>query len=135
MKYRGWIGILGFILTSGLLASANLQAKSGDGYSLEDTRLNTASDLVDVCTIGTGHDHYDVAMAFCYGFFEGAARYDDALAGPEWHGDILCEPPEVTRAQAVAVFIQYIEANPQYGSAPPVDGIFRALVDRWPCAE
>jgi hypothetical protein len=34
----------------------------------------------------------------------------------------------------VAVFIRYIEANPQYGSEPPVDGIFRALVDKWPCA-
>ena len=135
MKYRGWTGILGVILTSGLLTSANLQAESGNGYSLEDLRLNTSSDLVDVCTIGTGHEHHGVAMAFCYGFFEGAAHYDDALAGPEWHRDILCEPPEVTRAQAVAVFIRYIEANPQYGPEAPVDGIFRALVDKWPCTE
>jgi len=135
MKYSGWTGILGFILTSGLLTSAHLQAESGNGYSLEDLRLNTSSELVDVCTIGTGHDDHAVALAFCYGFFEGAAHYDDALAGPEWHRDILCEPPEVTRAQAVAVFVQYIEANPQYGAEGPVDGIFRALVDKWPCTE
>ena len=50
-------------------------------------------------------------------------------------GAIVCTPDTVTRTQAVAVFIQYIQANPQYVSEPPIDAIFRALIDKWPCPE
>jgi hypothetical protein len=135
MQGKGWVGILGLVLTLGLLSSASLRAAPGDGYSIEDLGLDTASELVDVCTLEAGHDDYEVAIAFCYGFFEGAANYDDSLAGPKWHRGILCEPPEVTRGQAVSVFIEYINANPQYGSELPVDAIFRALVDKWPCTD
>jgi len=135
MQFNSWIGIPGFVLTLGLLFSASLQAAPGDGYSIEDLGLSTASELVDVCTVDAGHDDHGTAMGFCYGFFEGAANYDDSLDGPKWHRGILCEPPEVTRGQAVTVFIQYITANPQYGAELPVDAIFRALVDKWPCTK
>ena len=135
MQFKSWIGIPGFVLTLGLLFSASLQAAPGDGYSIEDLGLSTASELVDVCTVDAGHDDHGTAMGFCYGFFEGAANYDDSLDGPKWHRGILCEPPEVTRGQAVTVFIQYITANPQYGAELPVDAIFRALVDKWPCTK
>lgn len=135
VQVKGWVGILGMVLTMGLLSSANLQAAPGDGYSIEDFGLDSAGELVDVCTLDAGHEHHEIAVAFCYGFFEGAANYDDSLDGPKWHRGILCEPPEVTREQAVAVFTQYIEANPQYSSELPVDAIFRALVDKWPCTE
>jgi hypothetical protein len=135
MQFKSWIGIPGFVLTLGLLLSVNLQAASGDGYSIEDFSLSTANQLVDVCTLEAEHDDHGIAMGFCYGFFEGAANYDDSLDGPKWHRGILCEPPEVTRGQAVSVFVQYMQANPQYGTESPVDSIFRALVDKWPCSK
>ena len=135
MQFKSWIGIPGFVLTLGLLLSVNLQAAPGDGYSIEDFSLSTANELVDVCTLEAAHDDHGIAMGFCYGFFEGAANYDDSLDGPKWHRGILCEPPEVTRGQAVSVFVQYMQANPQYGAESPVDAIFRALVDKWPCSK
>ena len=41
-------------------------------------------------------------------------------------GALLCEPDDVTRAQAVSVVVEYLTANPQYGSEAAIDGAFRA---------
>ena len=138
MNYRSWMGILSIaVLSTGWLASGNLQAgtSGSDGYSLEDFDLHTAEDLLDVCTLESGHPEHNIAMAFCYGFFEGATHYDDALADSGMSSDIVCNPGGVTRTQAVTVFVQYMQANPQYGVEAPIDAIFRALVAKWPCVE
>jgi hypothetical protein len=138
MKSRACVRVLSIVLLSaGWLFAGNLSAANtgSDGYSIEDFRLHTAQDLVDVCTLSTGHEHYDAAIAFCYGFFEGATHYDDAIATSMWYSDIVCTPPDVTREQAVAVFIEYMETNSEYASGPPIDGIFRGLIAKWPCAE
>jgi len=136
MKYSGWIRVVGIaVLGAGWLISGNAQASERNGYSPEDFDVHTANDLFDVCTIDPGHADHNLAIGFCYGFFEGASHYDDALAGSGLHNDIVCAPAGVTRTQATAVFIQYIEGNPQYGIEPPIDAIFRALIAEWPCAE
>ena len=135
MRYKGWMGILGVVvLSAGWLVSGSVHAQASDGYSLDDFKLRTANDLVDVCTIEPGHRDYETAVAFCYGFFEGAAHYDDVVAASS-RAEIVCIPPQVTRTQAVAVFIAHNKANPQYGSEAPIDAIFRALIAKWPCAE
>jgi hypothetical protein len=138
MKSKSWIIHAGIgLVFTGLMISSHAHAggRLSDGYTLEDYRLRTANDLVDVCTTDAGHPDHMAAMAFCYGFFEGAARYDEALVGSHLYKDVLCEPPDATRAQAVDVFVQYITANPQYGTEPPIDAVFRALTDKWPCEE
>ena len=104
-----------------------------DAYDLEDFRLTRAGELVDVCTIDENHDHHPMAMAFCYGFFEGGIHYDQALEKSPHYEKIVCAPDSVTRTQAVEVFVDYIKANPQHAAEMPIDAIFRALVDKWPC--
>ena len=138
MTYKIWMRILGIVvLSTGWLASPSLHAdtKTSSGYSIEDFKLGTTGELVDVCSIETGHPDHAVAISFCYGFFEGATHYDNAIAQAEWYRDIVCIPPNVTRKQAVATFIDSINANPQHQSDAPIDAIFRALVAKWPCAE
>lgn len=138
MKYSGWIRIVGIaVLGAGWLISGNAhaQANERDGYSPGDFEVHTARDLFDVCTIDPGHSDHNLAIGFCYGFFEGASHYDDALADSGLHKDIVCAPAGVTRKQATAVFIQYIKDNPQYDIEPPIDAIFRSLIAKWPCAE
>ena len=138
MRIKGWTGIVGVaVLTAGWLVSGQLWAetKSSDGYTLEDFRLHTAADLVDVCTLGHGHPDYETARGFCYGFFEGGARYHDTISTSPTYHKIVCDPPETTRTEAVEVFITYVRANPQYASKAPIDTIFRALVAKWPCEE
>jgi hypothetical protein len=138
MNIKGWTGIAGVVvLTAGWLVSGQLRAEanSGDGYSLEDYRLHTAADLVDVCTLGEGHPHHETARGFCYGFFEGGSHYHNTISVSPAHRKIVCAPPETTRTEAVEVFITYVRANPQYASETPIDTIFRALVAKWPCKD
>lgn len=127
------IGILSIVLWgAGLMAAGNLYAGT-DSYTLEDLKLRSADDLVDVCTIEAGHEEYVAAVAFCYGFFEGAIRYAEAIADSKYHKQLVCPPEGTTRLQAVHVFVEYLHANPQYSDERPVDAIYRALMTRWPC--
>ena len=135
MTGRRWIGILSMALWgTGWMAAANLHAET-DGFSLEDFKLGSAGDLVDVCTLEPAHQHYTTALAFCYGFFEGAIHYNEAISGSDHHVELVCEPPGTTRLQGVEVFVSYMEANPQYHDEASIDAIFRALMARWPCPE
>ena len=136
MKIKSWSGIAAIaVLTACWLVPGQVRAETrlSDGYSLEDFNLHTASDLVDICTLDESHPDHVAAMAFCYGFFEGGIHYDDAISTSPSYRKIVCDPEGTTRTQAVEVFVSYVRANPQYGSKAPIDTIFRALVDKWPC--
>jgi hypothetical protein len=135
MTHWRWMGILGMALWSaGLLAPGNLYAGT-NGFTLEDLKLRSAGDLVNVCTLTPGNEDYAAALAFCYGFFEGSIRYAEAIAGPKYHRDLVCAPPGTTRLQAVEVFVAYMKENPQYMDEGPIDAIYRALIPHWPCTE
>ena len=112
------------------LFSSNLFAEEADAFAID-----TAGDLIEVCTVDNSHANHQAATAFCYGFFEGAAHYDNALEQSPLHVNLLCEPQDLTRQQAVAVVVEYLAANPQYNSEPAIDGAFRALIAEWPCPE
>jgi hypothetical protein len=136
MNRKEWIEIFGAtLLSAGLLFSPVLRAEiqASDGYTLDDYELRTAADLVDVCTTDPGNPHHEIAQGFCFGFFEGGAAYHQALKDVQWYDDLLCDPPGVTRSQAVDVFVQYMKVNPQHSKEPSIDAIFRALIDKWPC--
>ena len=129
-----WIGLLAIALGS-VLSLAPVNPAAAEGYTIEDIKLKSAADLLNVCTILPDHEHYGSALAFCYGFFEGAIRYHQAIAGPEPDKKLVCAPEGTTRKQAVDVFVSYLKANPQYASESSIDAIFRALMERWPCAK
>jgi len=137
MRYGSWIGILGVVLwCAGMIAPPALQAATGgNGYTLDDLELDSAADLVDVCTLDASHNDFSAARAFCLGFFEGAIHYDEAISNTAEEVKIVCDPPETTRSQAVQAFTDYMQAHPQYGVEMPIDAIFRALIDKWPCTE
>ena len=133
MNFRTCIKPLAAVLLSVASTLSGLSYSADVEFTVADFRLHSAQELVDVCLIGADHEHYAVATGFCYGFFEGAVRYDDVISKLDWYQDLVCSPPEVTRQQAVAVFLNYMKENPQYGSEQPVDAIFRSLVAQWPC--
>ena len=138
MNYRRWIGVLSITLwAAGWATPAVVHADShgSDGYTIDDLQMDSAGDLFDVCTIDTQHEHHAAALAFCYGFFEGAIHYDRAISGADDHIELVCSPEGTTRNQAVEVFLSYMKTNAQYQSEPPIDGIFRALMARWPCTK
>jgi hypothetical protein len=84
MNYKTWAGLLT------IMAVAAIPVTSGEVYAadapnteftVEDFKLHSAQELADVCSIETGSEHYNVAIAFCYGVFEGAVHYDEAISG------------------------------------------------------
>jgi hypothetical protein len=136
MNIKSWSGLAAIaFLTMSWLVAGQVRAETvlNDGYTLEDFSLDNAADLVDICTLDKKHPDHVAAMAFCYGFFEGGIHYDDAISTTPSYHKIVCDPEGTTRTQAVEVFVSYVRANPQYGSHAPIDTIFRALVDKWPC--
>ena len=120
------------ILLPGIAAADTL---TSDGYSLEDYHLKSAHDLADLCTLDKGHPDHAIAIAFCYGFFEGAIHYDDVISSTPAYVDIVCSPEGTSRTEAVNEFTRYMKANPQYGSEMPIDAVFRALSAKWPCTD
>ncbi|MDX2419039.1 MAG: Rap1a/Tai family immunity protein [Xanthomonadales bacterium] len=135
MTHWRWAGVLSIVLLgAGWIAPGSAHAGT-DGYTLEDLKLDSAGDLMDVCTIDPTHEHYTAGLAFCYGFFEGAIRYDQAISGTDNYVDLVCSPDGTTRLQAVEVFVNYMSENQQYSDERPVDVIFRALIASWPCTE
>lgn len=132
MNTGNWTTMLCLVLACAV-TSVHADTMTSDGYSVEDYTLKTARDLVDICTIATGHPDHDIARAFCYGFFEGATHYDDAIAGTPAYVDIVCSPEGTTRTEAVMAFAAFMKANPQHGAEKPIDAVFRGLSDKWPC--
>ena len=131
MKQSNSNTLCAIILSFGTgLFSASLLAEEADAFAID-----TAEDLIEVCTFDNSHANHQTATAFCYGFFEGAAHYDNALEQSPLHATLLCEPQDLTRQQAVTVVVEYLAANPQYNSEPAIDGAFRALIAEWPCPE
>lgn len=133
MTARRWMGILSMVLLGSVgLVSAQVSAATS-GLTLEDIKLQSAGDLVDVCSVEPALEDYAAALGFCYGFFEGAIRYQQAIAGMDIAQNLVCAPAETTRLQAVEVFISFMKENPQYASEASIDAIYRALMARWPC--
>lgn len=114
-------------------AATGAQATSIDVYELDDYKLTSAKDLYDVCTVPPSHEDHAVAKAFCVGFFEGGIHLHDALAAANDFPAIACAPDTTPRSELVDVFVAYAKANPQYQGEPPMDTVFRAIVNKWPC--
>ena len=137
MKIRQSIGFLAAAaLVAGALVSGQAlgQTKTPSGYTLEDFQLRTTQDLFDICNLDPGAPDYVTAKAFCYGFIEGAAHYDEALEDGTKIA-IVCAPDTATREQAVEAFTMYVRANPGHLTEKPIDTVFRAIIAKWPCAE
>ncbi|MBK6508575.1 MAG: hypothetical protein IPG06_03395 [Haliea sp.] len=80
MTARRWMGILGVVLLGeGGLAPTTLFAAT-DGFTLDDIKLQSASALVDICTVEPAHEDYAAALGFCYG------RRNPLSAGNRWCG-------------------------------------------------
>jgi hypothetical protein len=134
MTARRWMGILSMVLLgTGGLAPMMLFAAT-DGYTVEDIKLKSAGNLVDICTLDPTNEAYPATLGFCYGFFEGAIRYHEAISGATSVRELVCVPEGTTRKQAVEVFISFMREHPQYQAEGSIDAIFRALMARWPCA-
>jgi len=99
-----------------------------------DFEVKTTRSLLNLCTVSAEDARYREALHFCHGFLVGAFQYYLAsVAGPKAR-PLVCPPdPPPTRNEAIAVFIAWAQAHPQYMNEAPVETEFRFLTERWPC--
>lgn len=75
-----------------MLALWPLQAGAQDAGTADtgDFAVDTAQNLVDLCSVDRSSPLYDQAIQFCAGFFEGMKHYHDRMsAGPDVEPDRL----------------------------------------------
>jgi Rap1a immunity proteins len=104
-----------------------------DGYTLDDYQLRTSGDLLDICALESSDSHYFEAHAFCLGYFAGGIHLHDALAASNDYPRVACPTDDVTRDDVVESFVTYAQAHPEYLDERPMDTVFRAVIDQWPC--
>ena len=124
------------LAASALLALSPLQAGAQDAGTADtgDFAVETAQDLVDLCSADRSSELYAEALQFCAGFLEGMKHYHDRMsAGPEVD-PIVCAPDDVTLEGAIDTYVDYARANPQFLDEDPADNVIRAAMATWPCS-
>lgn len=100
----------------------------------EDFRARTTRNLLDLCTAPAGDPRREEAIHFCHGYLVGAYHYHVAETSGPGGRPLVCFPnPPPTRNEAIAMFIDWAQAHPQYMDDPPVETEFRFLIEKWPC--
>lgn len=101
----------------------------------ESFQLRTGGDLVALCSAAADDPLYVAALHMCHGFGSGAYQAIRALTQHEKLEPLFCPPdPPPTRNQALAAFVEWANANPQYLSDQPVQLLGRFLITNYPCA-
>ena len=123
------------LAASAVLVLAPLGAGAQDGVAdVDDFEVDTAQNLLDLCSVDEGSQYYPGALYFCAGFFEGIKNYHDSMSsGPEIE-PIVCPPRGVAVRDAIAAYVAYGRANPQYLGEAPADNVMRAAIAQWPCS-
>ena len=117
--------VVGLVLT--LLASPAMAVNEAS------FKVTTTKDLADLCGVKEGDRYYEFSRGFCLGYIDGAWDYHQALTkGPDFDA-LACPDPSVTRDQALQVFLGWAKANPGQLGETPVQGVMRAISDKWPC--
>ena len=116
------------------LAALMVSAQSLAG-ALQDHKVITTEDLVELCSVSADDPLYHAAMGFCLGYIDAAIDYHAALtAGPKYD-PVACPDTEVTREQVMGVLVDWSKGNAQYLEIEaPVHGVMRAVAGKWPCA-
>jgi Rap1a immunity proteins len=100
----------------------------------DDFHVRTTEDLVALCSAEPTDPNYVAAIHFCHGFGTGAYQYYESIASEDPSALFVCPPdPRPTRGEAIAGFVAWAHANPQFMKDRPVDSLFRYLSTAYPC--
>lgn len=127
--------LLRSLVLSVLIATVSPMAVQG-AVTKDNFILRTTGDLVALCSVHNDDPNAVAAIHFCHGYALGLRHYAEAT-GRVFRGALFCPPdgPGLTRDQAVRAFVIWAEANPQYMSEVPFDGLLRWAMATWPCQQ
>lgn len=114
------------------LASA---APVSAAVSQDDFRVQSTGNLVTLCEAAPSDPLAVHALNFCHGYIAGVADQYQAMGSPRPGAPPpYCLPdPRPTRTQAIAMFVEWVKANPAESKAAAVDSLFRFARQTWPC--
>jgi hypothetical protein len=116
---------MGFLVCAGMPAHAVTE----DHFLARDTR-----DIIELCSALKTEPLYTAAVNFCQGYLVGAYHYQDSLYSEPGIRPVVCFPePKPTRIEAIAQFIEWAKAHPEYGQDRAVDSMSKFLAEKWPC--
>src|SRR5262245_22374119 len=100
----------------------------------DDFVLATTQNLVNLCSVSPSDPRAKEAIQMCEGYMLGAYQYYLATNSGKNAMRLVCMPnPTPSRNEVAAMFVQWINANPQYLKEAPVDSEFRFMSAKWPC--
>ena len=122
------------LVRSLVLASFLVPALAGAAVTDEDFVLATTRNLVNLCSVSADDPRAKEAIQMCEGYMLGAYHYYLATNSGKNDMGLVCMPnPTPSRNDAVAMFVAWAKANPQYMKEAPVDSEFRFMSAKWPC--
>jgi hypothetical protein len=117
-----------------LLAVALSLPGFAGAVSEKDFEAKTTEAMIKLCTASPDDPLYHQAINFCHGYLVGAYHYYQAShSGPEALRLVCMPDPAPPRNKAIQMYIEWVEAHPQYWGEPPVETEFRFLTEKWPC--
>jgi hypothetical protein len=101
----------------------------------DDFLVNSAANLVSLCTASQSDPMFTPAMNFCHGFVTGTYRVIEAEeAATKRKQKMFCLPEnKPTRDQAIAAFVPWASARPKTLGGTPTDAIAEYLSSQYPC--
>jgi len=118
----------------GLALATLVWAAPAAALESDDFVARTQQDVVGLCTAPEGDDLYEESLSFCHGFLVGAyTAHQTEHSGPK-ATKIVCPPdPAPTRAEAIAMYVDWAKAHPQYDNESSIESLFKFLTEKWPC--
>jgi Rap1a immunity proteins len=123
---RKWVTVLFFVTV--------LNAGVAAAVTEEDFEVKTTRNLLNLCAVSADDPRAKEAIQMCQGYLVGAYDFHIAESAGPGGGRLVCiAEKSVTRNQAVAMFVEWLKAHPQYMNEAPVNTEFRFLTEKWPC--
>lgn len=117
-----------------MVLAAVVGALAGPGTAraaeLDDFRLDTFGDLVDVCA-----DQTDDAAQFCRGWIVGTGQLYIALLKARAVPALACADPIPKLDEIRTAIVRFAAQNPGTRQETSTDGFWRAAASIWPCSK
>lgn len=113
-----------------LVLAASLSAPAAWAAQPLNLKVNTASDLAELCGANPKEAASDAKINYCHGFAQGAVDVELRRAGDK---KPFCLAPGTSRSATLTEFVNWVRALPDHRSMNALDGLFRFLGERFPC--
>lgn len=124
----------GTALLAAAIVTLAVAAPLGASVTRDQFMGKTAGDLIAICGAAEDDPMKPAALGFCHGYAVAVWQYHQALTARGRYKPIVCLPPnQPTRAEMIAMYVDWGRANPQYLPEPAIETVFKFLTEKFPC--